>query len=151
MFFCIDFQFLGPYYMTVKKNCEKICTGVPQGGSIFSSAFFWIFKNHVLASRPPKMTADKKVMKKNLSLDEIYLERGLRFKLQPQIGALEPKNPFLAFSLIYGIPSCHQQFQVLQGVIFWGMQIKNPSQPCPKNLFRCPELKKSVNNAYLVI
>ena len=34
---------------------------------------------------------------------------------------------------------------------FWEMKIKNPSKPVPKNLLRCPELKKSLMHAYLAI
>ena len=90
------------------------------GGVYFlPSAVFEIFKIHVLASRPLKMSSDKKVMKtKNVPLNEIYLKCGLRFKLRPQIGALEPKNAFLAFFPICLISSCQGGFLVLQGVIF---------------------------------
>ena len=67
------------------------------------------------------MSSDKKVMKtKNLPFDEIHLERGLGFELRPQIGALGPKNAFLAFLPICQIPSCHNLFQVLQGGHFLG-------------------------------
>ena len=112
------------------------------------AALFGIFKNHILAPRPLKMSSDKKVMKtKNLPFDEIYLERGLGFELRPQIGALGPKNSFLAFLPICQIPSCHSLFQVLQGVIFGGMQIKKLSKPIPKNSFRCPEHTKSLMGA----
>ena len=81
--------------MPVKKNCKKISAGHPRVGLFFVMSPFFIFKNQVLASRPPKMTSDKKVKKtKNLPLDEIHLEHVLRFKLQPQIGALRQKTRF---------------------------------------------------------
>ena len=85
--------------------------GRSRGGQIFSSGYFL---DHILAPRPFKMSSDKKVMKtNNLPFDEIYLERGLGFELQPQIGALEPKNTFLAFSPIHQIPYFHFR-------CFWG-------------------------------
>ena len=88
-------------------------------------AIFEIFKIHFLGSRPLKMSSYKKVMKtKNLPLNEIYLEYGLRFKLRPHIGALEPKNVFLAFFPICWISSCQSGFPGLKGVIFWEMKIK---------------------------
>ena len=76
-----------------EKIGKKSHMGALGGVYFLPAAIFWILKNHVLASRPLKMTSDKKVMKtKNLPFDEIYLEHGLGFKLQPQIGALEPKK-----------------------------------------------------------
>ena len=79
------------------------------------------------------MSSDKKVIEtKNLPFDEIYLKQGLGFELRPQIGSLEPKNAFL-------------------GVIFGGLQIKNPPKPVPKNLYGCLELKKSLISAFLAI
>ena len=96
------------------------------GGVYFlPPAIFEIFKIHFLGSRPLKMSSYKKVMKtKNLPLNEIYLEYGLRFKLWPHIGALEPKNVFLAFFPICWISSCQSGFPGLKGVIFWEMKIK---------------------------
>ena len=94
------------------------------GVHFLPAAIFWIFKNHILAPRPLKMSSGEKVMKtKNLHFDEIYLERGLGFELRPQIGALGTKNAFLTFSPIFKIPSCQHLFQVLQWVIFGAMQI----------------------------
>ena len=68
---------------------------------------------------------------------------------QSQIGALWPKNKFLAFP-----PNLLDSIMALlvpgaAGGHFWGMQMKNPSKPIPKNLFRCPELKKSLMGAFL--
>jgi hypothetical protein len=92
-----------------EEKLQKTSRGGALGGRYFLPApIFEIFKNHILAPRPLKMSSDKKVMKtKNLPFDKIYLEHGLRFELQPQIGALGPKNAFLAFYPICQIPSCH--------------------------------------------
>ena len=67
----------------LQKNSHRGALG---GVYFLPAAIFWIFKNHILAPRPLKMSSDKKVMKtKNLPFDEIYLERGLGFELQPQL------------------------------------------------------------------
>ena len=142
-FFALTFSFQVYIRCWRKKIAKKFSQGGPRGVYFLQAALFWIFKNHIFALRPLKMTSDKKVMKaKSLPFDEIYLERGLRFKLRPQIGALEPKNAFLAFSPICWIHSCLRQFQVLQGFIFEGKQIKNPLKPVPKNIFGHNKLKK---------
>ena len=91
--------------MSILSSSEENLKKIHMGVQFLPAAIFWISKNHILAPRPLKMSSDKKVVKtKNLPFDEIYLECGLRFELRPQIGALEPKNAFLAFSPIRQIP-----------------------------------------------
>ena len=129
-----------------------MCRGALGGVYFLSSAHFWIFKSHVLASRTPTMTSDKKVMKtKNLPLDRDLSGAWPQIQATTSNWSSRAKKPVLQqFPLFMGSPLVFDSSRCCRGN-FLGYANKNTSKPGPKNLFRCLELKKSVNNAYLAI
>ena len=73
-----------------KKKYKKICSQQPK------EPFFWPFQKLLFELWSPNTSRYKKVYKtKKFPFDEIYLEYGLRFELEPLLKVLEPKNWFL--------------------------------------------------------
>ena len=81
-----------------KKIRKKSVHGGPRGHFLSAAGRFLLHWKLVLEPWPPNTSRYKRGQKtKNVPLDEIYLECGLRFELESFVWALEPKNWFLAF------------------------------------------------------